>query len=433
MLTGLINQSTIGIKMKVAVIGSGGREHAIVWKIAQSPKVTKVYALPGNAGIANLAGCVPIKADDIAGVVEFCKREAVDLVVIGPEAPLSKGLADTLKEHKIPAVGPDLKAARLESSKVWAKDFMIRHGIPTAKYRNVTSKSDMLKAVDEFGLPVVIKMDGLFAGKGVFICKDMTEVNSAADAVYGTVSGESVVVEEFLVGEEASYMVFTDGDTFIPLATSRDHKKIYDGEKGPNTGGMGAVSPAPVSKEVEETVKSFVIEPLLEGMREENLKYNGVIYAGLMILPDGRVRVLEFNARLGDPETQSILFRMESDIMDILEPLGKYRKLPKNYKVKWSSQIACCVVMAEQGYPNDYRTGAEIPALTSGVSFSKGEFIFHAGTAGKDGKYVVNGGRVLGVTALGSNIEEARKRVYALADKVKWPSAYYRKDIGIWS
>ena len=420
--------------MKVAVIGSGGREHSLVWKIAQSPKVTKVYALPGNAGIAELAACVPIKADDISGVVDFCKKEGIGLVVIGPEAPLSKGLADTLKQHKIPAVGPDSKAARLESSKVWAKDFMVRHGIPTAKYKNVSSSAELLKAVDEFGLPVVIKMDGLFAGKGVFICKDMTEVKSAAEAVYGSVSGETVVVEEFLKGEEASYMVFSDGESYIPLETSRDHKRIYDGEKGPNTGGMGAVSPAPISKDVEETVKSFVIEPLLKGMREENLKYNGIIYAGVMILPDGRIRVLEFNARLGDPETQSILFRMESDIMDILLPLGKDRRLPKNYTVKWSPMTACCVVMAEQGYPGDYVTGAEIPALASGkVSYAKGEFVFHAGTASRDGKFIVNGGRVLGVTALGNGLDDARKKAYALVEKIAWPSSYYRKDIGVWN
>ena len=420
--------------MKVAVIGSGGREHALVWKIAQSPKVTKVYALPGNAGIAELAACVPIKADDISGVVDFCKKEGIGLVVIGPEAPLSKGLADTLLQHKIPAVGPDSKAARLESSKVWAKDFMVRHGIPTARYKNVSNKAELLKTVDEFGLPIVIKMDGLFAGKGVFICKDIAEVNSAAEAVYGSVSGEVVVVEEFLKGEEASYMVFSDGETYIPLATSRDHKKIYDGEKGPNTGGMGAVSPAPISKDVEETVKAFVIEPLLKGMREENLKYNGVIYAGVMILPDGRIRVLEFNARLGDPETQSILFRMESDIMDILLPLGKDRKLPKNYNVKWTSMTACCVVMAEHGYPGDYRTGAEIPSLASGaVNFSRGEFIFHAGTASRDGKIVANGGRVLGVTALGATLDDARKKAYSLVEKVAWPSSYYRKDIGVWN
>ncbi len=419
--------------MKVAVIGSGGREHSLVWKIAQSPKVTKVYALPGNAGIAELAACVSIKADDISGVVDFCKKEGIDLAVIGSEVPLSKGLADALQQHKIPSVGPDSKAARLESSKVWSKDFMIRHGIPTAKSKNVSSRLELLKAVDEFGLPAVIKMDGLFAGKGVFICKDMTEVNSAAEAIYGEVSGETVVVEEFLKGEEASYMVFSDGESFLPLATSRDHKRIFDGEKGPNTGGMGAVSPAPISKDVEETIKAFVLEPLLKGMREENLKYNGFIYAGVMILPDGRVRVLEFNARLGDPETQSILFRMESDIMDILIPLGRDRKLPKDYKIKWSPMTACCVVIAEHGYPGDYRTGAEIPALSSGVSYSKGEFIFHAGTANRDGKFIVNGGRVLGVTALGNGLDDARNRAYALVEKVAWPSSYYRKDIGVWN
>jgi len=427
----LSNRSTTGTKMKVVVIGSGGREHTLVWKISLSPRVKKIYALPGNGGISDLAECIPIKADDIAGVVNFCKEVAIDLVIIGPEAPLSKGLADTLRQHGIAAVGPDSKSARLESSKVWSKDLMTRYGVPTAKYSAVRNKADLLKAVDEIGLPVVIKMDGLHAGKGVFICNSVRDVEQAVEAVYGTVTGEKIVVEEFIKGEEASYMFFCDGESFLPLVTSRDHKKILDGEKGPNTGGMGSVSPAPISNAVEENIISTVIRPLLKALKEEGLFYNGVIYAGLMVLPNDTVKVLEFNARLGDPETQTILTRMESDIMDILEPLGKTNKLPNDYKIKWKQDFSCCVVMAENGYPGTYSLGANIPAL-NGFKTSKNEFIFHAGTTKKDGECYVNGGRVLGVTALGATLEEARNRAYSVVEKIKWPSAYYRKDIGVW-
>ena len=417
--------------MKVAVIGSGGREHTLVWKISQSPKVKKIYALPGNGGISDLAECIQIKADDIAGVVNFCKETAIDLVVIGPEAPLSKGLADTLKQHGIAAVGPDSKSARLEASKVWAKDLMTRHGVPTARFRAVRNKADLLKAVDEFGLPIVIKMDGLYAGKGVFICGTVHEVQEAVEAVYGTVTGEKVVVEEFLKGEEASYMFFCDGESYLPLVTSRDHKKIYEGETGPNTGGMGAVSPAPISKKVEENVKTTVIAPLLRALKDEGLSYNGVIYAGLMVMPDESVKVLEFNARLGDPETQSILTRMKSDIMDILEPLGRENKLPANYEIKWEEGFSCCVVMAEDGYPGNYSLGAKISPLNN-FKAGKNEFVFHAGTTKRDNEYYVNGGRVLGVTALGATLDEARNKAYSIVEKLKWPSAYYRKDIGVW-
>ncbi len=417
--------------MKVAVIGSGGREHTLVWKISQSPRVKKIYALPGNGGISDLAECIQIKADDIAGVVNFCKEKGIDLVVIGPEAPLSKGLADTLRQHGIAAVGPGSKAARLESSKVWAKDFMTRHGVPTARFKSVKNKTELLKAVDEFGLPVVIKLDGLYAGKGVFICGTVPEVEQASQAVYGTVTGETVVVEEFLKGEEASYMFFCDGEKYIPLVTSRDHKKIYEGETGPNTGGMGAVSPAPISDKVEENIRITVIEPLLRALKEEGLDYNGVIYAGLMVMPDESVKVLEFNARLGDPETQSILTRMRSDIMDILEPLGKKNKLPEGYEVEWADGFSCCVVVAEDGYPGNYSLGAKIPSLNN-IRTGKDEFIFHAGTTKRDNEYYVNGGRVLGVTALGATLHEARAKVYALVEKLKWSSSYFRKDIGIW-
>ena len=424
-------RSITGTNMKVVVIGSGGREHTLVWKISQSQKVKKIYALPGNGGISDIAECIPIKADDIAGVVNFCKEVAIDLVVIGPEAPLSKGLADTLRQHGIAAVGPDSKSARLEASKVWSKDFMTRHGLPTAKFRAVRNRSDLLKAVDEFGLPIVIKLDGLCAGKGVFICNNTQEVEEACDAVYGTVTGEKVIVEEFLKGEEASYMFFCDGENYIPLVTSRDHKKIFEGETGPNTGGMGAVSPAPISKKVEENIKNSVIPPLLKGLKDDGLSYNGVIYAGVMVMPDESVRVLEFNARLGDPETQSILTRMESDIMDILEPLGRDNKLPEGYKIKWREGFSCCVVVAENGYPSNYPLGAAMPELKT-FKPGKDEFVFHAGTTKKDGEYYVNGGRVLGVTALGATLEEARTKAYNVVKKVVWSSSYYRKDIGVW-
>jgi len=418
--------------MKVVVVGSGGREHALVWKISQSPKVKKIYALPGNGGIKNLAECIDINSDDISGVVDFCRKNKIDLVVVGPESPLSKGLASTLRGYNIPTVGPDSDGAKLESSKVWAKDFMLKHSIPTARYKNVTNRQELIEASRGFKFPVVIKMDGLCAGKGVFICNDAIEFNNAANAIYSTVnSGQDVVVEEFLAGEEASYMVFTDGETYIPLVTSRDHKKIYDGEKGPNTGGMGAVSPAPIDAKTEKLIENTVIKPLLKAMKEDKIKYNGVIYAGLMILPNGNVKVLEFNARLGDPETQSILMRMESDIMDILIPLGKDQKLPPKYKIKWTDKTACCVVVAEKGYPHDYKKGARLPDVEK-IKHDKNEYIFHAGTSKKDGGYFVNGGRVLGVTALGNDLDEARKKAYKLVEKTTWDTAYYRKDIGVW-
>ena len=417
--------------MKVAVIGSGGREHTLVWKISKSPMVTKIYALPGNGGISDIAECVSIGSEDISGIISFCKEVKIDLVMIGPEAPLSKGLAETLREHGIAAVGPDSKCAMLESSKVWAKEFMMKHGIPTAGYRTVTDKNSLMRAIDELGLPIVIKMDGLCAGKGVFICKDMTEVESAVENIYGVASGSKVVVEEFLEGNEASYMIFTDGQGYIPLVTSRDHKKIFDGDKGPNTGGMGAVSPAPLDDGMDEKIKTSIIKPLLKALKNENMHYNGVIYAGLMICPGNDIRVLEFNARFGDPETQAILTRMDSDIMDILVPLGTISKLPTNYTVRWNKGVSCCVVLAQKGYPDDYEKGVYMPNLKN-VKPGKDEFIFHAGTIKKKNEYYTNGGRILGVTAIGATLDEARIKAYSLAEKVAWDSSYYRKDIGVW-
>jgi len=349
--------------MKVALIGSGGREHALAWKIKQSPMVKKLYVLPGNGGISDIAECVYINVDDIVGIVHFCKEEKIELVMIGPEAPLSKGLAETLRSHGIPAVGPDSKCAMLECSKVWSKDFMVKHGIPTASYRIVTDKETLFTTVEEFGFPVVIKMDGLCAGKGVFICKNIDELKHAAEEIYGVATGSKSIVEQFLEGQEASYMFFTDGESYIPLLSSRDHKKAFDDDKGPNTGGMGAVSPAPISSQVENKIIEAVVEPTLSALKNEGLGYNGIIYAGLMINDKGDIKVLEFNARFGDPETQVILTRMDSDIMDILVPLGTVGKLPSSYKIKWKDDVACCVVMAEEGYPGTYEKGEEIPSI----------------------------------------------------------------------
>jgi phosphoribosylamine---glycine ligase len=419
-------------KFKVAVIGSGGREHAIVWKLSQSPMVEKLFAVPGNGGTSGLAESVKLDVADVWGILDFCKNEKIDLVVVGPEKPLSVGLVDILRQNNIAVVGPSKQAAMLEASKIFAKEIMIRSGIPTANFKIAQSKSEIFSMVDEFGFPFVIKMDGLCAGKGVFICKDMQELEQAVQAVYGNSdTGEKVLIEKFLKGEEASYMIITDGESCVPLATSRDHKKIYEGEKGPNTGGMGAVSPAPIDADIEKKVEEIVVKPLINGLKKEKLPYNGVIYAGLMILPDGGIRVLEFNARLGDPETQAILFKLDSDLMEILLPLGRDNRLPKGASLKWKKGISCCVVLASQGYPGKYSKNDCIERLSDGLN-SEDAYVFHAGTVKKDGKYYSDGGRVLGVTAIGNTLEEARKKAYNLVDKVKWQKSYFRKDIGVW-
>lgn len=415
--------------MNIVIVGSGGREHTLAWKVKQSKMVSKIFVLPGNGGISNIAECVAIQPHDISGIVNFCKNKKIDLVIIGPELPLSKDLAGILRSHKIAVVGPDQKAAMLESSKIWAKNFMFRHGIPTAKFNIVNSKEELLSVIEHYNYPVVIKMDTLQGGKGVFICENLKEVYNVAEDIYGNISGQKLVVEEFLNGVECSYMVFSDGFSYIPLVTSKDHKKIFEGEKGLNTGGMGAISPATIAKDVEAKALKEVIEPLLSGFREEGILYNGIIYAGLMCLPDGNIRVLEFNARFGDPETQVILTRMESDIMDILFPLGSTGLLPKNYKIKWKKESACVVVLAQKGYPEVYDKGEEIKGLDD-IKLSEGEFIFHSGTIKEGNIYKVNGGRVLGVTALGKDIKEAKSKAYNLAKKCAWKNAYYRKDIG---
>jgi len=415
--------------MKVAIIGSGGREHAICKKISESSKVSKIYVLPGNAGISSIAECVHI--EDISGIANFCCDENIDLVFIGPEAPLSKGIVDTLHAKNIKVIGPDMKASILESSKIWAKEFMFKYNIPTAKYTVVSSKQELLEEANNYSFPLVVKIDGLCSGKGVFICNDSEELNTASESIYENITqGTRIIIEEYLCGVEASFMIFTDGEAFLELATSKDHKKIYEGEKGPNTGGMGAYSPANISDELYKNIIKNIVYPTIDGINNESLNYKGVLYFGLMIMPDNSVKVLEYNVRLGDPEAQAILSRMDSDIMDILIPLSS-GMLPVNYKIKWKKEYSVCIVLAQNGYPYTYKKGVLINNLKNYIN-SKNSFIYHAGTVLKeDSNYYTNGGRVLGVCALGKTLNEAKITAYKELEKIVWDEAVYRTDIGV--
>jgi phosphoribosylamine--glycine ligase len=417
--------------MKVLVIGSGGREHALVWKISQSPRVKKIYCAPGNAGIAQLAECLSISAEDVKGLTSRAEKERVDLTVVGPEAPLTLGIVEAFKEKGMRIFGPSQKAAEIEGSKAFAKDLMKKYGIPTGDSQTFTDHASAVKYAKGKGAPLVVKADGLAAGKGVIICRSVDEALSALDLImvqkaFGAAGGK-VVVEEFLEGEEASFLAFTDGEAVLPLPTSQDHKAIYDKDQGPNTGGMGAYSPAPVVNEkVHREVMEKVMIPTVRGMAKEGRKYQGVLYAGL-IIKEEKIRVLEFNARLGDPEAQPLLMRMKSDLVPVLEATidGKLA----GRKVDWEDRATVCVVMASGGYPGSYEKGKVISGLEEAAKV-RDTFVFHAGTTFKEGKVVTNGGRVLGVTALGSGIQEAIQRAYEAVAKISWEGAYYRKDIG---
>lgn len=417
--------------MKVLVVGGGGREHALVWKIAQSPAVEKVYCAPGNAGIAQHAECWPISPEDIRSLLELVAKENIDLTVVGPEAPLTLGIVDAFRAKGKRIVGPTQKAAEIEGSKAFAKYLMKKYGIPAADSEVFADFSAAWEYVQKKGFPIVIKADGLAAGKGVIICATAEEAKTAlkqimVEKVFGE-AGKKVVVEEFLSGEEASFLAFTDGEVILPLPSAQDHKPIYDGDRGPNTGGMGAYSPAPIVTEaIEQQIMEKIMVPAIRGMAAEGRKYQGILYAGLMI-KDGQAKVLEFNARFGDPETQPILFRMKSDIIPALEAVidGDLDKI----KLEWDSRAAVCVVMAAQGYPGAYEKGKVISGLNEAAKIPH-TFIFHAGTAIKEGKIVTNGGRVLGVTALGDSIAEAIDLAYKVVGKISWEGAYYRRDIG---
>ncbi|MBI5196338.1 MAG: phosphoribosylamine--glycine ligase [Nitrospirae bacterium] len=417
--------------MKVLVIGSGGREHALVWKLSRSRRIDKIFCAPGNAGIAEIAECLDIKADDIDSLLNFVKYEGVDLTVVGPEATLAAGIVDVFVREERRIFGPNASGARLEGSKVFAKDFMRKYGIPSAEYKTFSSYSQAVEYIRLKGAPVVIKADGLAAGKGVFVCKTADEaINSLKlimkDKVFGS-AGNKVIVEQCLIGEEASFMILTNGKTVIPLATSQDHKTIFDGDKGPNTGGMGAYSPAPVvTEDLQANVMKTVINPLIKGLAKERIKYRGVIYAGLMIC-QGKPYVLEFNCRFGDPETQPILMRLESDFLDMLNATAEGKL--KDVKVSWKDNVSVCVVIASKGYPDAYEKGKVITGLDA-LKDNDNTVVFHAGTSSADGKIVTSGGRVLGVTALGEDIQTAKKNAYKAIEKIHFDGMHYRKDIG---
>ena len=417
--------------MKVLVIGGGGREHALVWKISQSPKVKKIYCAPGNAGIARLAECLSISAEDVQALAGWAEKERIDLTVVGPEAPLTMGIVDVFRDRGLRVFGPTRKAAEIEGSKAFTKDLMKKCGIPTGDSETFEEHAAAVHYVKGQGAPLVVKADGLAAGKGVIICRTLEDALSALDLImvrkaFGAAGGK-VVVEEFLEGEEASFLAFTDGETVLPLPTSQDHKAIYDNDQGPNTGGMGAYSPAPVvSEKVHREAMEKVMIPTVRGMAREGRKYRGVLYAGLMI-KDEKVKVLEFNARFGDPEAQPLLMRMKGDLVPILE--ATIDGTLSGRKIELEDRSSVCVVMASGGYPGSYQKGKVISGLEEAAKV-RDAFVFHAGTVLKEGKVVTNGGRVLGVTALGNGIQEAIGKVYEAVAKISWEGAYYRRDIG---
>jgi phosphoribosylamine--glycine ligase len=417
--------------MKVLVVGGGGREHALVWKISQSPKVTKIYAAPGNAGIAGLAECAPIKAEDIPGLLAFARARAIDLTVVGPEGPLSMGIVDEFSKEGLRAFGPSRKAAEIEASKRFSKDLMKKYRIPTAEYSTFTDKAAAAAYVREKGAPIVVKADGLAAGKGVFVAETVEDALRALDIImtekaYGA-AGEQVIIEECLMGEEASFMAFSDGRTVVPMASSQDHKRVFDSDRGPNTGGMGAYSPAPiVTKQLEQKVMDTIMIPTVRAMEEEGRLFRGVLYAGLMIR-NNEARVLEFNARFGDPETQPIMARLDTDIIEIIEAILDARL--SSLEIKWKPESAVCVVMASGGYPGTYDKGKEISGLDKAAELKK-VVVFHSGTARKNGAIVTDGGRVLGVTGLGPAVAAAIDNAYKGVGTIKFDGAHFRGDIG---
>lgn len=417
--------------MNVLVIGGGGREHALIWKISQSPLVEKIFCAPGNAGIAELAQCVDFKVDDIDGLLAFAQEQQIGLTVVGPELPLTLGLVDRFRQAGLTVFGADKKAAQIEGSKSFSKDLMAKYGVPTAAYGTFTDAELAKDFVRQQGAPIVVKADGLAAGKGVIVAQTEAEAIAAVedilcDGAFG-IAGSRVVIEEFLEGEEASFLAFTDGKIIVPLASSQDHKAALDGDTGPNTGGMGAYSPAPVVTEViHQQIIERVLKPTIAGMAAEGCAYSSILYAGVMI-KDGELKVLEFNARFGDPETQPLLARLKSDLVPVL--LACARGDLSGIELEWHDKAAVCVVMAAGGYPGAYEKGLPIDGLEAAAAID-GVTVFHAGTTEKDGRVVTAGGRVLGVTGLGSTVAEAIETAYKGVKAISWPKVHYRSDIG---
>jgi phosphoribosylamine--glycine ligase len=417
--------------MKVLVIGGGGREHALVWKIAQSPLVKKIYCAPGNPGTAQLAENIAIGADQLDKLLAFAYENKIDLTVVGPEQPLSLGIVDLFESHGLKVFGPSQKAAFIEGSKAFSKDLMHKYNVPTAAYGVFTDQTEAEDFINRTGAPIVVKADGLAAGKGVIIAQTCEEAVAAVrDMLSGNAfgsAGSRVVIEEFLTGEEASFLVITDGKKIIPLASAQDHKAVFDGDLGPNTGGMGAYSPAPVvTPDIHEQAMRLVIQPTVDGMAAEGRPYRGVLYAGLMI-KDGQVKTLEFNARFGDPECQPLLMRMKSDIVPILMAVAAGDL--GTISIEWHDKASVCVVMAAEGYPGEYRKAAVIDGLADAASIDD-VYVFHAGTTLKEGRCVTNGGRVLGVTALGDSVQQAIGTAYTAVNCISWKGVQFRSDIG---
>ncbi|MCB0332523.1 MAG: phosphoribosylamine--glycine ligase [Bdellovibrionales bacterium] len=416
--------------MKVLVVGSGGREHAIAWKLSHSSQVSEIYNAPGNPGMAKVGENLSLAVDDLEGIKSFCLQQGIDLVVVGPEYPLSLGLVDVLCAAGITTFGPTKAAAQMESSKAFAKEIMLAAGVPTASYERFTSQQGAIDYVQAQGAPIVVKADGLAAGKGVFVCQTVKEANEGIEAVFSEFESAEVVIEEMLQGVEVSYIVATDGTRIVPLAASHDYKRIFDGDQGPNTGGMGTVSPTPrLSVEQETEVLSRVIEPVLEELRKRGTPFCGFLYAGLMISPEGEINVIEFNARLGDPETQVIMRRLESDLLDILYPLASSAKeLPA---VSWIPESAVCVTLASKGYPQSSHKGDVITGIESAEA-NASCVVFHAGTSlSPSGELVTGGGRVLSVTSISDTLENARLQAYQACELISFDGCQYRKDIGL--
>ena len=416
--------------MNILIVGGGGREHAIAWKLAQSDKVKKLFCAPGNAGIAKIAERLDINAEDIAGIVKAAKENKIDLAVIGPEVPLAMGIVDVLEAAGIKTFGPNKKCAQLEASKSFTKEFLARHNIPTAKYKEFTDKKEILDSIGIFGFPMVLKADGLAAGKGVVIAETAEEAKEAiqqmmGDKIFGA-AGEKIVVEQFLKGIEASVLCFVDEKTIVPMESAQDYKRIFDNDEGPNTGGMGTYSPSLLFDEnLKKRVMDEILAPTLKGFQADGLDFKGVLFVGVMITDEGP-KVIEFNNRFGDPETQSILPRLETDILDIFTAVTENNL--GSIDIKWNDKKAVCVVLASGGYPGDYKKGLVIDGIEN---VDKEILVFHAGTETNEMKTVTSGGRVLGVTALSDTHDKAREKAYENAAKISFEGMQYRKDIGI--
>ncbi|MCB9983804.1 MAG: phosphoribosylamine--glycine ligase [Rhodospirillales bacterium] len=420
--------------MKVLLVGSGGREHALAWGLAASERCDALYCAPGNAGIESCAECVDIKVDDVEALVDFAKDQAIDLVVVGPEGPLVVGLVDALKAAGIAVFGPDKKAAQLEGSKGFMKDLCAKYAIPTAGYGRFTDFHAAQKFIEDQPGNVVVKADGLAAGKGVIMCNNKAEAIEAAREMLSGGSfgaaGAEIVIEEFMDGEELSYFALADGRSVLPLSSAQDHKRAFDGDEGPNTGGMGAYSPAHLmTPEMEAEILERIIEPTIKGMAAEGCPFTGVLYAGIMVV-DGRPKLLEYNVRFGDPECQPLMMRLQGDLLEILDAAAHGRLAEIADQVSWSEKVALCVVMATKGYPGSYPKNTPISGLDDTAEI-KDVTVFHAGTArDADGQIVSTGGRVLGVTAVGESIAEAQRRAYMAVNKINWPNGFCRRDIG---